>query len=229
MVVSGVHIPITITGYKHEREGSISLIMQRPTGFEYDAGDWIDISTGKPDLDGGKTYSLSSSPTEPDLMITFRPGQSPLKRWLASAKQGSQMFITQYGSSHGFNLKGSQMKVLVAGGIGIAPFRSMLTYAADSGMQPSVRLVALNRDEHVLFAEDIGLLNTKLPTLDYIPVVTGPLKAKQKRQLLTSSLQADNAQYYIAGPPSMAQSTVTLLTSGGVSDNDIFTDIFDGY
>lgn len=233
MVHSNVSIPLQVTGRQQESGGCLSLLFERPAGFDYQAGDWIDISAGSPsssyDLAGGKTYSLSSSPTEPHLSICFRPGQSPLKRWLADARPGDTLTVTQYGNDHGFGLSPRRHSVLVAGGIGVAPFRSILRHALDTGSQDSATLIHLNRDDDVPLGDDVRAIISRLPNVSYSALLTGELKAKQRRQALLGLLRKDAAAYYLAGPPAMVASTKDALLAAGISADDIATDVFDGY
>lgn len=233
MVHSNVSIPLRITGCQQESGGCLSLMFERPAGFGYEAGDWIDIDAGSPSsphpLAGGKTYSLSSSPTEPHLSICFRPGQSPLKRWLADARPGDALTVTQYGNDHGFGLSPRRHSVLIAGGIGVAPFRSILKHALDTGSQDSATLIHLNRDGDVPLGDDVSAIINRLPNISYSTLLTGVMKAKQRRQALLGLLTKDEAAYYLAGPPAMVASTKDVLLTAGVSTDDIATDIFDGY
>ncbi len=71
MVYKNVHLPISLLRSRQLENESMSLDFSIPIGFEYEAGDWIDIALDE-QLRGGITYSLSSSPTEPELSITFK-------------------------------------------------------------------------------------------------------------------------------------------------------------
>ncbi|MDB5182194.1 MAG: FAD-binding oxidoreductase, partial [Candidatus Saccharibacteria bacterium] len=94
MVHENVNIPITVKHIETETPGYLSVFFERPRSFVFDPGDWIEF--GEPDDQpaGGKVYSLSSSPHEPDLRITFREGISPFKKMLAALKRGDELIIT---------------------------------------------------------------------------------------------------------------------------------------
>ncbi|MET0820435.1 MAG: hypothetical protein ABWY58_05690, partial [Aeromicrobium sp.] len=110
-----VDIEITVKHVRAETKQHLSVVFERPRGFDYEPGDWVDLAFAG-DLRGGRTYSLSSSPTEPDLMITFKEGQSEIKRALAAAVPGETMRITAFGNDYEFQLDEHRDSVLIAGG-----------------------------------------------------------------------------------------------------------------
>lgn len=126
-----VNIVLPIKELRHETNECMSIVFERPQGLTFDAGDWMYLRFPVPEFPVGKTYSFASSPTEPDLMITFRKGVSPFKKALENVQPGETMLITQYGSN-GFLLDRRYPSVFLAGGIGIAPFRGMIKELVDS-------------------------------------------------------------------------------------------------
>lgn len=125
-VTKKVHIGLTVLRSQQIGDNGMSIYFERPIGFDFEAGDWIDIDFADTSLNGGKVYSLSSSPTDSELAISFRIGISPFKRQLQTVKPGDKLYISQYGNDYGFQLNDKRSSVLIAGGIGIAPFRSMV-------------------------------------------------------------------------------------------------------
>lgn len=144
MAHKDVDITLEVIEVRPETPQHLSVVMRRPRGFDYDPGDWVDFEFDPP-LRGGPTYSLSSSPTEADLMVTFRAGNSEVKRLLATAAPGTQLRVTSYGNDYGFTLNENRASMLVAGGVGVAPFRSMVKDMVDTGSRNEVDLVYLNK------------------------------------------------------------------------------------
>lgn len=206
-----------------------SIDFHRPNNFQFEAGDWVDIAWLNQELAGGKTYSLSSSPTEPDLTITFREGLSPLKRALVAVQPGAQLRITQYGNDYGFQLRENKSSVLIAGGVGVAPFRSMLKEMYDQRSKHTVQLIYLNQNDDFLFRKELELWSSALPNLTVHYVATKELSRKKREKLITSIIADTNRQFYISGPPGMVTSSVTLLETVGVNKRHIKTDVFGGY
>lgn len=77
-------------------------------------------------------FSIASSPTENDfILISTRIRDSPYKQKLASLEKGAK--VTAWGPQGDFVLHGDHSKpaVLLSGGIGVTPFRSMIKFATD--------------------------------------------------------------------------------------------------
>lgn len=229
MVHKDQNIELVVKDLKQETPYYWSLIFHRPHGFQFEAGDWIDIEFPGQELAGGKTYSLSASPTEADMMVTFREGLSPLKRTIVGSKSGDKLRITQYGNDYGFQLRQNKSSTLIAGGVGIAPFRSMLKEMLEQGGKNTVRLIYLNQNEHFLFKEELDTWARTLPNLTIHYVVTKELSRKKREKLITSLITDTNQQFYISGPPGMVTSNVSLLGALGVTTRNIKTDVFGGY
>ena len=229
MVHKDVVINLVVKSRNTETPGYQSVVFERPINFHFDAGDWIDIDMKDLDHNGGKTYSLASSPTEQDLRIAFREGLSPLKKALASATPGDALTITQYGNDYGFQLRENRASVLIAGGVGIAPFRSMLKEMFDQHSKNHVHLIYLNQTTDFLFQDELDTWTRALQNLRIDYIITKELNRKKREKLLTSLVNNPNQQFYIAGPTGMVTSTSNLLTGIGVHERDIKIDSFGGY
>lgn len=227
-VVKNVSIPIAVSERLVVAPNYYTLYFDRPAGFNYQSGDWIDLEFS-PTVQGGRTYSLSSSPTEPRLSITFRAGMSQLKRRLEAMQPGDTATIVQYGNDYGFQLKPARASTLIAGGVGIAPFRSMLKDMIDTNSKADVQLLYLNTSDDFLFQQEIESWRSMQPRLRVEYIVTKDLSRKKREKLMTSLLTDKNRQQYIAGPPGMVENTQSLLLKLGVASRDIKTDVFGGY
>ena len=228
MANTNIDIPLTVTARRHETADHQSLVFARPPGFDYDAGDWIDLAFAE-ELSGGKTYSLSSSPTEPDLVITFKVGQSSIKRRLQTAQPGDVYRMTAYGNDYDFSLRQNRSSVLIAAGVGVAPFRSMICAMFHQSSTDSAHLIYLNRTADFLFREELDQWSERLRDVRIDYVVTAGMQSKERRKLLADSVNEAAHYYYVAGPPAMIEATEEVLMGAGVDHDDIRIDSFDGY
>lgn len=208
----------------------MTVYFDRPIGFEYEPGDWIDVNFYDGNPAGGTTYSLSSSPTENVLAITFKIGISPFKRRLQSLKPSDEMYISQYGNDYGFHLKDNRSSVLIAGGIGIVPFRSMLKEMSDTNNKNDVQLLYLNKDTSFVFADEIDLWTNQLSNVNVRYIDTKQLSRKKREKLLIGLIDKDAHHYFIAGPEGMVEATEHLLIDDmGINPKNIRIDSFGGY
>jgi ferredoxin-NADP reductase len=176
----------------------------------------------------GKTYSFASSPTENDILISFKKGVSPFKQALEAVKPGDTLLITQYGSND-FHLHKNQHCLLIAGGIGIAPYRSMIKEVVDLSETTDITLLYFNQTSDFAFKHELDEWASKYNNLKLEYFVTADLKRKDRAKIITAHVAGHNGLYYVAGPPSMVVSTSSVLTALGVLDKDIAVDSFDGY
>lgn len=228
MAHRNIDLPILVKELRQETPDHLSLVFARPPGFEYEPGDWIDLGLDG-DLSGGRTYSLSSAPTEPDLVITFKEGQSGIKRSLQSARADDPYRVTACGNDYEFSLRQHRNSVLIAAGVGVAPFRSMIAAMADRSSAESVHLIYLNRSPDFLFREELDRWQRQLPAVSIDFVVTHEMKSKARRRLLAGCVDSSVHYYYIAGPPAMIEATEVVLMDAGVDHGDIRIDSFAGY
>lgn len=230
MITQHVNINLTLQNVVQISEAYLSVFFARPIGFEYESGDWVDLNFYGGNPIGGITYSLSSSPTEDHLSITFKAGISPFKRRLQSLNPGDEMFISQYGNDYGFHLKENCSSVLIAGGIGIAPFRSMLKEMSDTSNKNDVQLIYLNKEVTFVFADEIDKWQKQLTSLHMHYVDTKQLSRKKREKILTGLVDKNAHHYFIAGPEGMVEATEHLLIDDmGISPKDIRIDSFGGY
>jgi ferredoxin-NADP reductase len=229
MLHKDTNILITVKDNIQETPGYRSIIFERPRGFEYESGDWIDIKSPIKDLKGGRTYSLSSSPTEPDLMITFKEGLSEMKRTLAASKPDDMFIVFQYGNAYQFTIKPHKATILIAGGVGVAPFRSMMKEIFDTRDMSELSLVYLNKTSEFLYAKELSEWSLLLPNLHSSYIVTEGLKRKDHDKAILSLIHSPQQFFYIAGPEGMVETTEHLLLDNGVSLDNIQIDSFGSY
>jgi ferredoxin-NADP reductase len=229
MVIKDQHILLVAKYVKVDQAGYLSVYFDRPESFTFDAGDWIDIHFNARNLNGGITYSISSSPTESEIRITFREGISEFKKALQSIQPGEQLYISQYGNDYNFQLKKNQSSTLIAGGVGIAPFRSMLKEMYDNTDKNNVTLIYLNQNDDFLFKAELEKWSAHLPNLSIFYIPTKDLNRKKREKIILSLISEVNQNFYISGPPSMVESNEHLLIDHGVRVRDIRIDSFGGY
>jgi ferredoxin-NADP reductase len=229
MITRNQNIKLIANRIEADTPGHWSVYFNRPANFIFEAGDWIDFQFDGRKLRGGYTYSVSSSPTESDIRITFREGISEFKQALQAISPNDQLSILQYGNDYGFQLKKNQSSVLMAGGVGIAPFRSMIKEMYDSHDKNEVTLIYLNQNEKFLFKDELNKWSARLPNLSISYISTKDMNRKKREKLILSLIKSPNQNFYISGPPGMVDSNEHLLIDAGVQVRDIRVDSFGGY
>jgi ferredoxin-NADP reductase len=229
MTVKDQNIKLIVKALEHEVRDYLTLVFLRPAGFDFKAGDWIDVEFSNGPLKGGKTYSISSSPTEADIRITFREGMSDFKGALKNSQLNDELYISQYGNDYNFQLNRNRSSVLIAGGVGIAPFRSMLKEMADNHGANDVSIIYLNQNEDFLFKDELDRWSAELPNLSISYINTKDINRKKREKYIRFLVNDVDQNFYISGPPAMVEANEHLLIDMGVEVRNIRIDSFSGY
>lgn len=210
---------LKVIDIKKEVNSCFSLILEKPKGFSFYAGQYLDVELG----DDTRAFTISSSPTERFLMITPKKGITPFKKYLENLKPGDE--ITTSHPAGTFTLDESSPAVFLAGGIGITPFRSMIKYAMDQKLTTPITLFYSNSDDEFLFKRELHGWKKNLPNLNII--YHNSSQNGHLTHLPPTSHQLPI--YYLAGSHSFVNDMARMLIGSGVDETNIRYDRFDGY
>lgn len=216
----------------------------KPEGFEYKAGQSIDIVLVDPpetDSEGNsRSFSLVSTPDEPDLSIATRMRDTAFKRSLKTISTGTPLNIDGPFGDFSLHEKTSRPAVFLAGGIGITPFYSMVKDATHRELPHSIILFYSNRrPEDAAFLAELQEISAKNSHSIFVPTMTNLEQSSQEwsgeRGYITVEMikkyvdPGTEPIYYLAGPAPMVVAMRSLLNGMGVSNDDIRTEEFAGY
>lgn len=247
MTVSTVAWPVfeaPIVSRELVAERTMAFRFAKPADWSYRAGQFIDITLHEPpetDAEGDtRGFSISSAPCEDEIMITTRLRDTAFKRVLQQVPLGTSMKLE--GPFGDFRLHhAARPAVLLAGGIGITPFRSILVETIRCGTLPyrAVLFHANHRPEDAPFADELTALARTEPKLRFVPTMTAMAGSKQAWDGERGRIDAAMLQrhldgisdpiFYIAGPATMVQGLRAMLVASGVDEDDIRTEEFTGY
>lgn len=216
---------LKITKIKPETDYALSLILEKPIGFHFYPGQYIDYELNAHDPSGNiRSFTISASPSEDFLMLTTKKGQSEFKKKLFTLKPNDEISASPPVGT--FILDESSPAVFIAGGIGITPFRSMIKYAIDQKLSTPITLIYSNSDENFIFKEELDNWQKLMPALKIIyhnSTRLGHLINIDPSYLLP------NAIYYLAGPPKFVDAMQKILLDMKTDETNIRSDYFDGY
>ena len=225
-------------------ERTMSFRFAKPSDWSYRAGQFVDITLLDPpetDAEGNtRGFSISSAPSENVIMITTRLRDTAFKRVLQRMPLGSLVKVE--GPFGDLRLHhADRPAVLLAGGIGITPFRSILIERIGAGGLPYrvVLFHANRRPEDAAFADEFRSLERTDPNLTFVPTMTAMAGSMQtwagERGHIDIAMLRRHLDgvvdpiFYVAGPPSMVQALRTALVTSGVDEDNIRTEEFTGY
>ncbi|HSS44687.1 MAG TPA: FAD-dependent oxidoreductase [Thermoanaerobaculia bacterium] len=224
-------------------DGTLAFYFERPADFQFKAGQFMNVTLVEPpetDAEGNtRSFSIASAPLETDLMIATRMRDTAFKRVLKAMALGTQVAIA--GPFGSFTLRqNSQPAVLLAGGIGITPFRSMLLQAVSAKLSRRLFLFYSNRrPEDAAFLEELQELDGKAEEFQFIPTMTDMQKSRQPWDGETGRINPamlakyvgdlNGPMYYAAGPPGLVAAMQNVLQSARIKEDDVVTEEFPGY
>ena len=200
---------------------------------------WVELLDPPYDDEKGprRHITVVTSPTERGMLgLATRLRDSAFKRSLAEMPEGSPVDVEQPKGSFVLPEDTSKQYAFIAGGIGITPFRSMLRYMADRGLDYNVTLVYSNRDvESTAFLDELEELENAIPGLRLVCTMTDDPSWEGDTRMLDAAVLRDilgdleSIQFMIAGPPGMAKSVEAALLEAGLSEDQVKSDSFSGY
>ncbi len=187
-----------------------------------------------------RLFSISSAPLENFLMFSTKISDSNFKQKLNSLKIGEKVKLQ--GPLGRFTLQEDIFKktVMIAGGIGITPFRSMIKFALNS--VPGLKIVLLysnkTPDEIAFKKEFEELASTHAENFSLVNTITQPEEALEwigrigriDETLIKEFVEDLNeAIFYVCGPPKMVEAMVSLLKEMQIPSTNIKFEKFVGY
>lgn len=235
---------VTLIRHEEIAERTMAFHLSRPAGFEFRAGQSIDLTLIEPpemdDEGSTRAFSLAGAPSDSDLMVATRMRDTAFKRVLKSLTPGAKLKLEGPSGSFVLHRKAEKPAVFLAGGIGITPFSSIIRQATEEMAQRDLYLFYANRRP-----EDAAFLNVltdaakRNSRFHFIPTMTGMQKSARQwsgetghidSAMLAKSLPSLNGPiFYLAGPPAMVAALRRMLVEAAVDEDDIRTEEFAGY
>lgn len=188
-----------------------------------------------------RCFSIVSSPIEDEILQFSMRVRGKFTHAVAKIQKGEMVHVQ--GPYGGFVLGANQHKnvVMMAGGIGITPFISMIRYATTKRSDTKMTLLysVANQDD-VPFLNELRDAEKDNPSFN-LTVVVGEGPTDKLKGVKLASGRLDNSilehatgprygdvstVYYICGPPPFMKAMVSMLKSRGVSKNRLVTEAF---
>lgn len=223
-------------------ERTLAFQFTRPDGFRFVAGQYLDITViNARERDGEgptRSFSIASGPAEPELLVVMRMRDTAFKRTLAALGPGAEVIIE--GPAGDFVLDNRQPRVFIAGGVGIAPYLSMLREAAVGRSIGNTTLFYSNRrPEDTVFLPELEAMAKSMHGFRCITTMTrmaesihawpGETAHVDPAMLARYLPSVAGPRYYICGLPELIAGVRYELERAGVADRDIMIEMFGGY
>lgn len=222
----------------------MAFTLARPAGFEFRAGQYVElVLTNFQTRDwGGKsrTFSLASAPYEKDLQIALRMTGSAYKRFLADCPLGTNVELRGPAGEFELDENGRKPAVLLAGGIGIAPFRSIISQAVHDGSERPIYLFYSNRQpKAAAYLDELKQFAAYRPNLHVVPTMTSRDECRSgwfgetghiTPEMLRRHLPVGGRPLFsICGPSRFVAGMLSLTTAMDASEADVQLEDFGEY
>ena len=230
-------LELTVILAKQETPTVRSIKLGFSGKFEYKPGQHAIVELDTGGQESNRPLSIASSPTEDFILLSTKISQSPFKKSYAGLKAGDK--VNLMGPLGTFFLdEGAKHIVLMGGGIGITPFRSMIKYASDKSLPIKITLIYSNRNPNeICYKDEWPLFEKENKNLKVINTITEPEFANwggrvgRINETLIKEFSDDfgNTLFYICGPPAMVDALLQILKSMSVPAKNIRIEKFAGY
>lgn len=214
----------------------IRLRLIEPDTISFKAGQYIQI-----DVPSAKhvtrAYSMASDPAvhnEIELQVRLVPNGIATTYIHTKLKVGDKLNITgPYGDFYMRNTPAE--KILIAGGSGMAPIRSILFDMLRNRSNSKIYyFFGAKACKDLFLIDEMKALESKLPGFKFIPALSHPEPTDLwdgETGLITHVVvrriaRADNMEAYLCGSPIMIEACITILKEKGMKEENIFYDKF---
>lgn len=168
-------------------------------------------------------FTVASAPSEGKIWISTRISDSPFKQALNRLKPGDTIDAQGFAGRFIWEEDSPAPVVLVAGGIGITPFRSILLEREARGKPLNATLLYFSRDEHIAYRKEFDRLAQAHPEFAVRYLIGEPITAEKIAELVPLTPET---MVLLSGPKGMVDTVGDALKTRGVA---LKQDWFPGY
>ena len=215
----------------------ISFRFSRSSKLDYLPGQFFFITLKVSGKELKKHFSFSSSPSEQNYIeFTKKLSNSDFSGILKKLAIDDWARIeAPFGK---FTFIGENKKIaLLAGGIGITPFRSICKYCTDKQLKTKITLLYGNlTEEDIVFREDFEKMQNQNKNLNCVFTIN---EGNDDWKGLTGFINAEmikkeipdykNTIFFLCGPPGMVKALEGIINQLGILANQIRVEYFTGY
>lgn len=213
-----------------------ALRLARPEGFSFRAGQTALLMLPTPQGVERRPLTIASGPARPHLEFAVRRGPSAFKQALAALRPGDEAHLL--GPKGPYVLDPARPLLMVAGGVGITPVKSILEHAADEGLVMPIEVLASHRTpEEIVYRRELAALEHALPHARITHHITRPdgtgwtgAAGRIGRPQLAAALQRlPGAAVHLSGAPAMVMELAGHVRALGVPREHVTAEAFWGY
>jgi len=201
--------------------------------------DWTLAVRGPDDRGNRRPFTIASGPAEDGvrLGVKFYPASSAFKRSLATMKPGDVIYGSHLAGTFTLPRDPKKKLAFIAGGIGVTPFRSMVSDLLARGDRRSVvMLYGVNAAKEVAYGSLLDRAERELGLRTVYAVANGDVRGSNVHpgfidDVLIKREIPDFKEriFYLSGPQVMVSRFQDVLKELGVARSRIKVDFFPGF
>ena len=183
-----------------------------------------------------RAYSISSSPTQKGFMEITMDLVGEFTTKLFKSKVGDNLiFKGPYGRFY-FTEEMKNNLVLIGGGLGITPLRSIIRYCTDKKLSNKINFIYSARTpENIVYREEFEKFKEENPNCNLTLTMTRPepkhnwqgKTGRINQELLKENIEdVENSLYFLCGPLDFIKNVISMLENLGIKKEQIKTDIW---
>lgn len=235
---AGVHHPLrdhegTVVVLDDVAVGTRRLVVDLDAPMHFHAGQYAELIV--PGLDVARQYSMANPPEETSRLefhVKLTHGGISTDNWIFSSMRVGDR-ISLRGPLGRFSLadRHEEPAVLIGGGTGLAPLKSMIRHALTHGLLPEMHLYhGVRRHADLYDVDCFRELDADHPTFHYRPVLSDE-QWSGSMGMVTDAVLSDfrsckGMRAYLCGPPPMVEAAVKALKRRRMAPRLIFREEF---
>ena len=228
-----------------EAKGTYSFYFDNRNKIKYLPGQYFYFTLPQLNYDDARGptrhFTISSSPSEKEFKFTTRIREkSGYKKTLFELPMGTNLEVEGPNGTFILDENEKGEHILIAGGIGITPFRSFIKYNLDKDLGTQMHLIYSNSiPEEIAFENELKAFSSNVNFITVDMTVTKPEESKINWSGLTGRVDSNllnkllldlkNKTYWIAGPPAMVSAIEATLSELKIPGDKVKSDKFSGY
>jgi ferredoxin-NADP reductase len=223
---------LILVSKRPETDDVTSFLFRSEAPLKWQPGQFLHYSLPHPDADDRgitRYFTIASVPYEGQVMLTtrFASGRSSsFKRALRQLPVGAAVDVSE---PDGDFVVGDPVEqhVLIAGGIGVTPFRAILLDLDHRKIPINATLLYANRTPDFVYKAELDRVASRHPRF----VVRSLVSPKRVNQDSIRAVAPDVATptFHVSGPEPFVESVGSMLSALGVPDAHLKRDYFPGY
>ncbi len=211
---------------------------QNKLPFDYQAGQYLNISLDVDSKKVNRSYTIASSPTRNgycELTIKREEFGASSRFMHDRVKVGDELEIGAPAGKFVFNPNEANSIVLIAGGVGITPLMSILRNLTDNNWNGQIHFIFCARTAaDIIFKDELMSLKNRFPNLHLTITLSraspsewnGPIGRISKEFLIQTVPTIATELVYICGPEEMMNPVKQMLHELGVTEDHLRSEKF---